>query len=290
MRNAIDPKWTYRLVNHDIHNIDPDATFIDEHGNKRKTLELVEDKDGKIAVWGQPKVGREYIVSVDPSEGQENEDGRVTEGDDTAITVLDRNERVVVCTAVGRFPPDVAADIVFALAYWYNRAIVVVEANSGFGITTISRGKELSYEGMYRRQVYDNSLNSETTIYGYRTTQITRPMMFSTARGDIRRCVWKIWDLQLLKQMATMVYKKGRNSTGNMKELPAGGGHDDRVMSFCIGVQVCRDIGMLTLEDAEPRRGERELPPNLSRIEKRALLDEWEREDEEANGGAFSPL
>jgi hypothetical protein len=288
MRNAIEPTACYSLVNHDIHNIDPDATFVDEKGEKRKKLELVKDSAGKIRVWGHPKVGRDYLISVDPSEGQEGEDGRVTDGDDTAITVIDRNERAVVCTAVGRFPPDVAADIVFTLAYWYNRGIVAVESNSGFGITTISRGKELCYEGMYRRQVYDDSLKTESTVYGFRTTQNTRPMMFSTARGDIRRCVWKIWDLALLKQMSTMVYKR-KSATGNMKEMPAGGGHDDRVLSFCIAVQICKDLGMLTLEDSEPQRGAREIPANLDRQERRALQAEWEEEDMMENG-QFSPL
>jgi hypothetical protein len=76
-----------------------------------------------LAIYQPPQAGREYVVGVDPAEGNPN-------SDDSALAVLDVATGEEVASLAGRFEPDVTAAYADTLGRYYNRAGIMVERNN----------------------------------------------------------------------------------------------------------------------------------------------------------------
>jgi len=133
-----------------------------------------------LAVYRLPEAGREYVVGVDPAEGNPT-------SDDSALTVLDCVSGEEVAALAGKFQPSVIAAHADAVGRFYNAASVMVERNnhghavllwlgehselavlSGAdgkpGWHSTSKGKALLYSA-----VADAFRNSETTVHSFAT-------------------------------------------------------------------------------------------------------------------------
>ena len=219
---------------------------------------------GRIQVKTHPVEGHEYIVAVDPSEGDENptakDDRKVIKGrepDNCSIYVLDRHTECQVAGATARFTTYDAADLALALCKYYNDGVLAPEMNSGWGTEIINTAKEDSYANIYERQVYDNSIMEYTTQQGWRTSSATRPQLVTTMKRAIRRKEVTFAFAETVGELMTMVNKKMPN--GRVREEAKGGRKDDRAFSAMIAQQVHRE--MHEIEKLEVENISSKVPP-----------------------------
>ena len=147
-------------------------------------------KGGSIRIWERPNVRRPYGLFADCAQCLD------TESDYDAFAVIDTIDNCVVCTGMGRWSVNDYAKILCLMGYYYNEALLAVEANDvGMAILTIITGrigiasqeefKRLQRSGgmMYNRLYVDWSRESETlkrqARLGWRTTRITKRAMIS---------------------------------------------------------------------------------------------------------------
>lgn len=76
-----------------------------------------------LRVYAEPRVGKRYVIGVDPAEGNPT-------SDDSALTVLEADLGEEVATLSGKLQPATIAAHADAIGTWYNRASVMVERNN----------------------------------------------------------------------------------------------------------------------------------------------------------------
>lgn len=76
-----------------------------------------------LKVYQPPQFGREYVIGLDPAEGNPT-------SDDSALTLLDKVTGEEVATLAGKFQPAIIGAHADALGMWYNEAAVLVERNN----------------------------------------------------------------------------------------------------------------------------------------------------------------
>jgi hypothetical protein len=76
-----------------------------------------------LQVYAEPRVGKRYIIGVDPAEGNPT-------SDDSALTVLEADMGEEVAMLSGKLQPATIAAHADAIGTWYNRASVMVERNN----------------------------------------------------------------------------------------------------------------------------------------------------------------
>ena len=233
-----------------------------------KAFDLAENRRGRIHVWEHPVEGHEYIVAVDPSEGAESYVEESQAGDNTAIIVGDRTTGEVVARVAGRIVPDQTALLAMALAYRYNMAVLAPENNAGFGTAIIEMGKDYAYPHFFLDRVTDNVMKTTTYKMGWNTNNKTRHEMFTTARADIRKGLWKIRDSMLLREMLSMVFK--HKEGGFVKIEPTGGSKDDVCLAFVIMSRVNHLLG-------EMEKNEEKKDARKPLDKKNMLYGEWQR-------------
>jgi len=253
------------LVHQSVNSVKPPAWTGEMVVTKAadETPEQVEFREahfGRVKVWDKPEDGHDYIVAGDFSEGDEliagiesqgAEDVAPTKGkkttrkgalpDRTAFFVLDRMTKKQVASAVGRFVPDEADEMFWALCQWYNGAMMVPEVNSAFGTSAVQFAIDKGYHRIYQRKVYDSVLACDVYKYGWITSRESRGIMFSTARGTLRqkRCI--IQSQNTVDELMSMI--NARLPSGKMKEQAKSGSKDDDAIACVIALQVDRELG-----------------------------------------------
>jgi len=244
-------------------------------------FDLEPQATGRIHVFHEPEVDHEYIVSIDPSEGAESYVDAKKEGDNTAIVVLDRTAHRVAARVAGRIVPDHTALLGYGLTLWYNSAVLAPENNAGFGTSIIELAKEWAYPNTFLQRITDDVKKTHTFKMGWNTNPKTRKEMFDTARSDVRRGKWEILDEMLLRELASMVFKKREG--GRMKPMAGGGAKDDVCLAFVIGCRVDYLLGEMEREEGNAEKKPKLDPENI-------LYHEWMRiREEEENPHKYSP-
>lgn len=182
------------------------------------------------------EAGHTYRLGVDSTEGAH---------DFAVIKGVDEQTGEEVCCYSARIQPDLLGYKVDKLGRYYNGAKVVLEIN-GSGLATLSKLKDLNYEGIWMREEFDKIAKVITKKLGWRTTHASKPLLISHFMELLNKKFPKLRDEQTLEEMKTYVYSDEAHKRGMGAER---GFFDDRITAT-----------MLAYWDllAEPRVGDKE--------------------------------
>ena len=182
--------------------------------------ELVDHPRGELLVYRMHDPGERYVIGADVSMG-------LSQGDYSVAQVLDSRKRQVAVWR-GQVHPDYFADVLYALGFYYNEALVIVE-NNGHGILTCTRlGKDYAYPNFYTETVVDKITDKETTKLGFTTTAKTKPLIIDELRAAVRENEIELNDKTTIREMMTYIVTQ----SGSMEA--EGGCYDDCVMSLAL--------------------------------------------------------
>jgi hypothetical protein len=170
---------------------------------------------GHLHIWLSPVGGREYLVAVDPAGGG-------TEGDSSAIQVIDLETGLQCAELCAKMNPLETAMEAAALAREYGSALLVVERNNqGSGVLAHLHGV-CRYNRIHQRDGQD----------GWLTSAVTRPRMLGLLGSALVQTPGIFSSEGLLKECRSFV----RHPSGRTEAM--AGEHDDRVMAMAIALAV----------------------------------------------------
>ena len=173
--------------------------------------------NGDLQIWNPPVAGRRFLVAVDPAGGG-------SEGDYSAIQVLDLESGMQCAEFAGHVGGLELARIVTELAREYNRAWVVVERNNhGSGVLAYLESP-CGCEHIYRQG------GQRDGQPGWLTTSLSRPMALGRLASALVDEPARFRSRRLLAECRSFV----RLPNGSAGARP--GAHDDRVMAMAIGL------------------------------------------------------
>jgi len=197
---------------------------------KHPVSDPIDRKYQDLLIWEQPLKGFSYTIGCDPSEGI---------GEDNAvIEVLNAHTGEQAAEFVSsNVSPDILAGYLLEIGKFYNNAYIVLEVNNhGFSVRDKIKTK---YMNLYRRETFDKRTNSYTEAIGWKTTQITKPLLVDSLEEAVRTEDIKIHSEDLIKEMKTFVRTDGENKKGFGAE---GDNKDDRVIAIGLALQGIRHL------------------------------------------------
>ena len=206
-----------------------------EKADKMSDIKFQPTKTGYIKIYKEPDPSHSYTLCGDTAGD--------TQGDYFAAHVIDN----ITCEQVAVYH-NMTDETLFArqmicLGYKYNKALIAIEANfSTYPNKEIAR---LGYPNIYVRDKEDDYRQPIVSAYGFKTTQITRPLIISSLVDIVRDNVDCINDRLTLNECLTFI----TNEHGRKEAMQ--GKHDDLVMSLGIGYYV-RNAHYFRVLPAEP--------------------------------------
>ena len=221
-----------------IEPIEPDRGYL-KKGYGKNVYDFIQD-GGALAVWDFPNLHENYVIGADVAEG-------LGHGDYSSAHVISADTGMLVAHWHGHVDPDLfGEEILSALGYYYNHALIGVESNN-HGLTTIKGLQRIGYRNTYRQRKMNarNPVASETM--GWRTTSVSKPLAIDELNAAIRDEGISIYDALTMAELRTFV----RESNGKMHGSP----HDDRVMSLAITNQMLKYVWLpeYRFDPAPPR-------------------------------------
>ena len=178
---------------------------------------VVDDRRGSVAVYEEPQPGVPYVIGADTA----------GEGSDWFVAqVLDNRDGRQVAVLRRQCDEDAFACELMALGYWYNTALLGIEAN--FSTYPIKTCERLGYPRQFVREEEDSYTHRLQRRLGVRTTARTRPLMLAELVRVVRDETYTLNDETTLREMLAFV----RNARGRPEAMP--GEHDDCVMALAI--------------------------------------------------------
>lgn len=126
---------------------------------------------------------------------------------------------------------------------------IAVERNTGQA--TIHVLNELNYPDMFRMRVFDHSTVSETQKIGWTTNMATRQKMLDDLALSVRQGILKIYDREILNQMASFVIKKKKGMAGRAEAEV--GKNDDLVIALAGAWQLYSLVPMFDFEEGQTK-------------------------------------
>ena len=205
----------------------------DYDGLNITNIRWINDINGYIKIYQVPNSPRmtKYCIGGDTSG-----DG----SDYFTAHVLDAKSGEQVAAFRNEFDSDVYAKQMYCLGKYYKDALIGIESN--FDSYPIKELQRLGYSNQYIREQPDTYTGKLEKKYGFRTTQITRPVIISRLIELVREHTELINDLDTIEELLTII----RNEKGRI-EAPVGG-HDDMMM----GLAIAHEIRSQVVYDTEP--------------------------------------
>lgn len=179
-----------------------------------------------VRIWELPKIGREYIIGVDPSDG-------TNAGDFSGIDVWDKENLDQVAQFYGKLRPDELAELAALIGMCYNEALIGPENNMLSTVLFLSK----IYDNVYTFVKEDKVTKQRTKVLGWRTDSTTRDLMidefivlFEEGKLGIRSAI-------TVSQMKTFVKKESG------KREHANGKSDDALFAAFIALQMRKYAG-----------------------------------------------
>jgi ribosomal protein S18 acetylase RimI-like enzyme len=182
---------------------------------------IIEQENGELWIWKEPRRGKIYRIGVDPASGQEGRDW-------TAMQVIDEIEKEQVAEFQGYVDPIRTAHLTLALAQFYNNAKVVIEINYGLGCQVEAKRY---YWNFYRHKYLDRITDKPTEKVGFDSTYTFKKELIGYGQYVFDEGLYKIHSERLIEELLTFVQKPGMALAS-----AAPGCHDDLVMSFLIAI------------------------------------------------------
>ena len=198
--------------------------FTVEH--RGETLQVArwawqEDETGPVTVYKKPEEGRPYVIGCDTA----------GEGSDWFVAqVLDNVTGEQVAVLRHRMDEDEFTRQVYALGMWYNEALIGIECNFSSYPTKLL--EMMGYKKQYVRETEDTYTAGLRKAFGFRTTNITRPVILGDLVRIVRDGVQLLHDVTTLEEMLTFT----RNERLRQEAEP--GAHDDCVLSLAIAYYI----------------------------------------------------
>jgi hypothetical protein len=183
-----------------------------------------EHSKGALWMWKEAEQGQEYIIGVDVSEGQGNNN------DNSTFQVLN----MATLEQVAEFysntvPTHVFSQIIEQIAIYYNTALVVVE-NMGPGGSVIDYLQNtLYYENLY----FDNTKGAAANKPGVKMGATNRPLYLQSLQNRLIDNTMRINSIRFVSELHTFEY----NPVTKKAEAQRGQ-HDDAIMAMCIALYV----------------------------------------------------
>ena len=200
----------------------------DHETKKRLPLrKLREHPRGELKVYRERDDKETYTIGADVGMGLRHKKADGQPGDPSVAQVLDSQLRQVAVWR-GAVHPDVFAEILVSLGYYYNEALLVPERNN-HGLVTCVELRDQQYPNLYL-DVTEGTIepDKETLNIGVFTSEKTKPLMIDKLRAFDRNKEIEINDTTTLEEMLTFVVTE----SGKMEA--EGGSHDDCVMSLAL--------------------------------------------------------
>jgi len=211
---------------------------ISSQGGNR--FELTEASDnGPLVVFEKPKRSETYVIGADVAQGLDH-------GDWSVAYVMEAKSGDIVAVFRGKPEPDYFGEIIAALGYMYNYALVCPEVNN-HGRTTVDTLRRLKYSRIYRRRTKLKTIESPTETIGWLTTHGNKVDVINQLSQWLR--VHNVPHEPTVAELKTFV----RDQRGERIKLH-GSPHDDCVMALAITIEarkyaVMNNIGSVIPKD-----------------------------------------
>lgn len=189
---------------------------------------------GKLWVWEEPQVGKQYDIGVDVALG-----GREAEDDDTGdfsiACVLERgsNKQVAEWSSKTLDPFELATPI-YWLGTYYNQAQIAIETN-GIGGATNQQLMKMGYVNIYVWRYRDEVSPRFSKKIGWETNRRSKPWLVGFATHSMLNNKVVVRSELLYKELESFV-QKGPQEWG-----AAAGCHDDRCLAWMIALLISDD-------------------------------------------------
>ena len=207
-----------------------------DKGQKLRNIKWYDTDKGYIRIFKEPSPSHTYTIGGDTAGD--------TQGDYFAAHVIDNETGEQVAVYHNQTDETLFARQMYALGLYYNKALVGIEAN--FSTYPIKELNRLGYPRQFVRKREDSYLGNIQDAYGFKTTQITRPLLISSLVDIVREHTELINDKFTLMECLTFI----TNEHGRKEAMQ--GKHDDLVMSLGIGYYI-RNSSIFKVEGVEDR-------------------------------------
>jgi hypothetical protein len=188
---------------------------------------MFESSGGPLTIWRLPEFGTVYCIGADVAEG-------LARGDYSSAHVIDAKSGTIVAHWHGHVDPDkFGEEILYALGFFYNEALIGVESNN-HGLTTLTSLNKANYANLYRQRRLNQRHAEQTEQLGWRTTTVSKPLAIDELSANLRDGVLDLRCEYTLAELKTFV----RDDNGSTHGSP----HDDRVMSLAIANQMLKYV------------------------------------------------
>lgn len=213
---------------------------------KGSRVTFADDDRGPLLIWELPNNDTRYVVFCDPAgsvtlDRIESFDDRGEGEDYSCIQVIDCRTGAQVAEWHGRCDLSLLAEECFRLGSIYNRAVVAVEMNGGFGAAVVDPlYNRFHYDNVYTRREQSTRNDKPTRRLGWHTTSISRPAMLESLKDVVRESPHLIRSDGVKTEMTTFVYAR------NGKAMGDSGCHDDRVMALAGAYELYKEFAQST--------------------------------------------
>jgi len=196
---------------------------------QRKFIRQPIEKLDDILIYEKVNPKHFYSLGADPSEGIGQ--------DDSAFTVIDRMTGREVGFYIGQIQPDLFARKIKQGAEYFNNALAVLEVN-GHGLATMNELKKI-YSNIYQRTVFDRLHNQKKKVLGWKTSQVTKPLMVDDFIAGLREEEVGISTSVIVNQMMTFIHTDEAGLHGMGSET---GQKDDALISVMLAWQGLKEL------------------------------------------------
>lgn len=207
----------------DIHKLSTEKNYTPDY--KTKVMAFVTTG---AQLWKLPEQGKEYVVGVDPSDGQGSDFGVI----DVWQKADETGHLEQVAQYYGKLLPDDLAILTKDLADFYNHAYTGVENNMLSTILFLSK----IYDNYYYTTKIDEKIQKKTKKLGWNTNVQTREKMIDDFIIHFRDDLLIIRSAITVSEMHTFIRKA--LPSGTFKREHADGKWDDALFAGMIAVQM----------------------------------------------------
>ena len=193
----------------------------DYDGLKINNIKWIDDKEGAIKIYEEPRKNKPYVLSGDTS----------GEGSDYFIgQVLDNITGKQVAVLRQEYDEITYTRQMYCLGKYYNEALIGIETN--YTTYPIQELERLKYPKQFVRKKEDKYTQSMEKSFGFKTTVITRPLILAQLQTIVKESINLINDIDTLKEM--LVFIKNEKGRPEVQQ----GYHDDLVMALAIAYYI----------------------------------------------------
>ena len=201
----------------DLEPLKQGSFLYDYDGLNITNIRWQEDKNGIIKIYKDVEKNRPYVLGGDTAgDGSDNFVGEV----------LDNISGEQVAELSHETDEDLYARQMYCLGMYYNQALIGVEVN--FSTYPQKELERLRYPKLYQRQVEDSKTHKFMQKGGFKTTQITRPIIIAGLVEIMRDNTEVFNSIEYLRESLSFI--KNENGRPEAEQ----GKHDDRVMAMAI--------------------------------------------------------